>query len=271
MEHNEKQLEELLVKASLEPNQRPVFLEQLLNADIYCIGFADRPVQQGGERVLEEGSQVRLMHLQDEKGEPYLPFFLSLESLQKGIQEEQSYLRIPARSFFEMTLGASLVLNPFSEYGKEFVPQEIEALLQGGYGSKLESYEYQEQTEVLLGQPAEYPHEMVDQLCILLKTKPEVKNAYLAQMHDQKRDPEPTLLIGFETDQALDHESFQRLKNQIGHVAYDSLVRKRMVDLIHLDNADATSALQHYLREETEAFYVRIDAKKKGFFARLFS
>ncbi|KGT47846.1 SseB family protein [Acinetobacter sp. HR7] len=99
MEHNEKQLEELLVKASLEPNQRPVFLEQLLNADIYCIGFTDRPPQQEGERVLEEGSQVRLMHFQDEKGEPYLPFFLSLESLQRGFRKSSHICVYPREVF----------------------------------------------------------------------------------------------------------------------------------------------------------------------------
>lgn len=271
MENNEKQLEELLVKASLEPSFRPLFLDQLLQADIYCIGVTDQPSGHENKQILEEGSQLRLMHFQSEEGEPYLPFFLSLESLQKGIDEQQSYLRIPAKSFFEMTLGASLVLNPFSEYGKEFLPQEIEVILQGGYGSKIESYEYQEETEVLLGQPAEYPHEMVKQLCIFLQTKPEVKSAYLAQMHDQKRDKEPTLLIGFETDQILDEEIFQTLKNQIGHVAYESLVKKRIVDLVHIDENDENSGLQHYLLNETEAFYVRATTKKKGFFARLFS
>lgn len=271
MENNERKLEHLLVKASSEPSQRPEFLEKLLNAEIYCIGFSDKTSPQGSSDVLPEGSQVSLIHFQNEKGETYLPFFLSLESLQKAIQDEQSYLRMPARGFFELTLGANLVLNPYSEYGKEFFPQEVEALLQGGYGSLLESYEYQEQTEVLLGQPAEYPHEMIDQLRVLLKTKPEVKMAYLAQMHDPKRDQEPTLLIGFETDQTISDESFQRLKNQIGHVAYESLVRKRLIDLIHLDDVHATSGLEHYLRQETAPFYVRKKQKEKGFFARLFS
>lgn len=271
MENNEKKLEDLLVKASLEPSQRPEFLEKLLSAEIYCIGFSDQTAPQASSDVLPEGSKVSLVHIQNEKGETYLPFFSSLESLQKAIQDEQSYLRIPAKSFFELTLGTNLVLNPYSEYGKEFFPQEVEALLQGGYGSQLESYEYQEQTEVLLGQPAEYPHEMINQLRVLLKTKPEVKTAYLAQMHDPKRDQEPTLLIGFETDQAINNESFQRLKNQIGHVAYESLVRKRVIDLIHLDDIHATSGLEHYLRQETDPFYVRKTRKEKGFFARLFS
>ena len=268
MKNNEKELDELLIQACSEPNQRPKFLEALLNADIYCIGTTGN---EKGAQQLTEGSHVQLMHFQDKNGDSYLPFFTALENLQKTIDEEQSYLCLPCKSFFELTLGAQLVLNPNSEYGKAFTPTEVEALINGNYGSYVESYEYQETTEVLLSQPLDYPHEMVKELKLLLKTLPQVKAAYLAQMHDPQRDPEPTLLIGFETDQHLDETMFQRIKNQIGHVAYESLVNKRLIDLLYIEEKNASKGVSYYLQQQTEAFYKRVDVKKKGFFARIFS
>ena len=43
-------------------------------------------------------------------------------------------MEIPARSLFEITLGALLFLNPKSPYGKEFLPEEVQRLLSGEIG-----------------------------------------------------------------------------------------------------------------------------------------
>ena len=268
MNNNEKKLEELLMKASVEPHQRPRFLENLLKSNIYCIGKTEGDKK---ESVLLEGSHVELMHFQDGNGVSYIPFFTSLESLQKALQDEQSYLKIPAKSFFELTLGTQLVLNPYNEYGKVFISQEVEDLINGNYGSPIESYEYKKNTEVLLSQPSQYPHVMVNELKSLLERIPQVKNAYLAQMHDVQRDPEPTFLIGFETDEIIDDTVFQKIKNQIGFVAYDSLIEKCFIDLIHIHNDNSDEGVARYLQKETEAFFKRENVKKKGFWGRLFS
>lgn len=267
MINKEKILEELLIQACASPHQRPKFLEDLLNAQIYCLGKTEGDVI---EEKLVEGSHVELMQFQDENGEAYIPFFTSLEKLQKAIHEEQSYLKISTESLFQLTLGTQLVLNPYSEYGKVFTPQEVEKLLNGNYGSFIESYEYKEDTEILLSQPFQYPHEMVNELKKLLEIIPQVKAAYLAQMHDPQRDPEPTLLIGFETA-PLDEIKFQRIKNQIGHVAYESLLEKRLIDLMHLDENNALEGVSKYLKQHTQPFYVKPKEKKKSFFAKLFS
>lgn len=267
MKNKEKKLEELLEVASVEPHQRPKFLEDLLKSHIYCIGKTEGHKEQN---ILYVGSHVELMHFQDEDGTSYIPFFTSLEKLQKTIQEEQSYLKLPAKSFFELTLGAQLVLNPYSEYGKVFVPKEIEQLINDNYGAAIESYEYTKDTEVLLSQPSQYPHEMVNELKKLLESIPQVRNVYLAQMHDVQRDLEPTLLIGFETDDDMDDVVFKKIKNKIGHVAYESLIKKCFIDLIHVSKDDI-SGISKYLQQNTEAFYRRSSSRKKGFFAKLFS
>ena len=61
------------------------------------------------------------------------------------------------------------MLNPNAEVSKEFYPREVEGLLVGDFGEKLESYEYVEDTPVLLSQPLPYPIGMVNHECTFKK------------------------------------------------------------------------------------------------------
>ena len=110
-------LTNLFVQASENPELTPVFLQQLLNAEIYALG-----VEQANGRF-----QFRM--LQTEQGEQAIPFFLSTEIIYADLGDEP-FVHLPARKLFEITQGAILVLNPTSEVSKEFSPQEIDFLLQ---------------------------------------------------------------------------------------------------------------------------------------------
>lgn len=120
----EKKLEELLKQAADEPAYRPEFYSVLLESTIYIIG--DTGNSGSGQCKLEAGSKINIQSWEDQDGNPVIPFFSSLEMLQKAINTELSYLALPANSFFEMTLGSTLFLNPKSDYGKEFTPSEVE-------------------------------------------------------------------------------------------------------------------------------------------------
>jgi hypothetical protein len=74
-----------------------------------------------------------------------------------------------------MTRGAQLVLNPASAFGKEFTPQEVEALLAEGVNQLPEQRVAQTATTVQLGQPADYPHAMVASLTKLFSAHPNVR------------------------------------------------------------------------------------------------
>lgn len=87
---------------------------------------------------------------------------------------------------------------------------------------------------------------------------------------NQRRDEEPSLLIGLELNEGLSKEHVQDLHSKISRVAYDSMQEQGLVDLIHMLDDDQEGVVA-YLRDETEPFYVRVQGKKKGFFARLFS
>lgn len=263
-------LESLLKKAFDNEADRPVFLKSLLDSDVYVLGKSSGATGKTIEHTLEEGSKVQIKSWKKADDSMIIPFFSSLEKLQQAIESEESYMCLNTRSLFELTLGAHLVLNPHSEVAKEFLPQEVEGLLQGFYGPKPETYVYPEETSVLLGQPALYPDKMVAQLHKFFDESKLVSAAYLIQMHDVKRDPQPTLVIGLLLSEQISVEAFrQEFGSQVGQIAYDSLLQKMPIDLLYIDVADK-QGLSHYMLTETEPFYVQTQ-RKKGFFANLFS
>lgn len=265
---SEQQLEQLLQQAAQEPAYRPQFLQQLLNGHIYCLGTTQRTQSSKTEQVhLQQGDQLQLQKWQKADGTEALPFFLSLQTLQQSIQEEHSYLYLPTRDFFEMTLGDTLVLNPLSPYGKEFTPKEIQHLLDIDMG-QVERYEVEQDTEVLLGQPTDYPYQMVTQLQKFFQTKPQVQAAYLATMFNPQRDQAPTLIIGLKLDS---EQQLEQLIQQAGQVAFDSLNQPTPVDLTIIDEQQ-TDNLSEYFCQETTPFYLREQPqKRRGVLSRIFS
>ncbi|MEG1235582.1 MAG: enhanced serine sensitivity protein SseB C-terminal domain-containing protein [Acinetobacter sp.] len=269
----EEIFEGLFIKAVHEPAYRPEFLQQLLASNVYCVGTAGSQEPQAVvvERILEGGSSIQLKSWDDDEYTSLIPFFTSLEKMRVVIPEDESFICLPAKALFEMTLGSRLVLNPQSpDATKDFIPDEIDYLLKGEFGELPGSYVIEEDTEVLIGQPADYPKFMVEQLNILLGTEPYVKAAYLAQILNQAHDDEPTLLIGLDLDDGLLSEQVQDLHSKISHVAYESMHNQCSVDLIHMHQNEQEGVVV-YLRDETQPFYERGHGKKKSFFARFFS
>ncbi|MBI1453081.1 MULTISPECIES: SseB family protein [Acinetobacter] len=110
-------LANLFLQASENPELTPVFLQQLLNVEIYALG---------SEQV---NGRYQFRMLQTEQGEQAIPFFLSKEMIYADLGDEP-FVHLPARKLFEITQGAILVLNPTSDVSKEFSPLEIDFLLQ---------------------------------------------------------------------------------------------------------------------------------------------
>ena len=96
----------------------PFFIEQLLVSDVYCLGTKD------------QDNQIQFRVLETDEGDQAIPFFLSSETIQKDLGTEVEYLTLNTRKLFEMTLGATLVMNPTSALSKEFQPEEIKAILE---------------------------------------------------------------------------------------------------------------------------------------------
>ncbi|WP_323772848.1 enhanced serine sensitivity protein SseB C-terminal domain-containing protein [Alcanivorax sp.] len=235
-------LAQALERAAQEPAQRPAFYWALMNADVFVIGHTD--LNTHGQHTIPAGANVSLVHWEKADGSPVIPFFTHLEALQRALDAETSYLSLPARSLFELTRGATLCLNPKSDHGKEFVPQEIDALLDTGMNQTAETRVVEKETRVMLGQPAEYPTAMMEALQQLLPGHPGVTAAYLCLMHDPGTSQTPTLVVGFE---GLDLDAAM---SEAGSVVVDTAPSGQAVDFVMVDG----SSIGEYMKK-SGAFY----------------
>lgn len=252
----------LLRRAATEPALRPAFYEALMNATVYVIGrVGDEAPAGDGEATLAAGDQVQLQNWNRPDGSPVIPFFTSLDTLNQGIAEECPYLALPTRSLFEMTRGAELVLDPASENGKEFTPDEVANLLASGLSRSASPRTIEKATQVLLGQPAQPPEAMLASLRALFAQRPQVSRAFLALMHDGNTAEKPHLIVGIETD-----DDDERIFQEAGNVAADQ-ARGEPVDLVRVRGHD--EGIASYFLRDCPPFYQR-QAAKRGFFASLF-
>ena len=241
-------LERMLMLAAENPASRPEFYKELMASDVFVIGFTDYEGE--GVNTIPAGAKLSIVNWEKNDGTPITPFFTSLEALQRALNEESKYLSLPAKSFFEMTLGSFLVLNPASPYGKEFFPNEIHALLETGMNHAPQTRVVQKETKVLLGQPANYPSEMVYALTALLEKHSAVKAAYLCLMHDPSSSDKPSLVVGFEGERNL-----TEAMKAAGSVAADTAPKGELVDFAVLKRGE--SGISEYMLKSVKPFYER--------------
>ncbi|WP_033575656.1 enhanced serine sensitivity protein SseB [Dickeya chrysanthemi] len=245
----ENNLEKILRRAADEPAHRPEFYRVLMESQVFLLGSTDEAVQ-NGKVNLKAGDKIQIQHWEKPDGAPVVPFFSSLDALQRSIQSEESYLALPARTLFEITRGATLFLNPKSDYGKEFLPHEVEQLLAGGLSREPEQRVVEKDTRVLLGQPAHYPDNMVASLTLLLAKHGNVNKAYLALMHNPSLDEKPHLIIGIDAD-----GDGEKVMKEAGNVAGDTSPDGEPVDIYRVNKRD--DGLSQYFISQTTPFYQR--------------
>jgi hypothetical protein len=248
MQTEENALELALMLAASEPAHRPEFFGLLLESTVFVLGSSDKLDE--GSVTLKANTQVQIQNWVRPDGSSVIPFFSSLRALQLAIESDEPYIALPARTFLAMTRGAELVLNPRSEFGKEFTPVEVEALLSEGVSHVSEQRVVERDTKVLLGQPANYPTAMVASLATLLAKHRNVKAAYLALMHDTSMDEKPHLIVGIEGE-----GDFKNVIREAGTVAGDTAPTGEPVDLVRVIRGE--SGLGQYFIEEVKPFYLR--------------
>jgi SseB protein N-terminal domain/SseB protein C-terminal domain len=170
----EARLERLLVAASTDPAHVPEFLTTLLDATVIVPGTLNSVDDSGGRTA-------NLAPLLGSDGAPVQPFFTSVDRLNETIAAipgyESRYLALGCRSLWEMTRGSTLLLNPHSTYGKEFLPSEIGQLLDGS--ALLTPRVVESGTRVMVGQPAHVPSGMEDALSAVFGHHRAIQSAYL--------------------------------------------------------------------------------------------
>jgi hypothetical protein len=249
----ENALEKLLVQAVKNPEARAQFYRDLLEADIYALS-ADQSATGTLSQVLTQGTEVHFQHF-DIQGIRYLPIFTSRNRIQALVKSPSSYLKFKGRSFFELTRGEKVFLNPGSEIAKGFTPREISDLLDGSIFQPRPRFKIDEATEIYVGQAAEYPAELIKNLLELFSHELLVRTAYLAVAASPAAPDKPHFLVGIDVE-----GDWKRILVDVKKAARQGDAANTAVKFVQIDE----SPLGRYMTTQTEAFYQRDPDPSRG-------
>jgi hypothetical protein len=231
------ELETLLMAAAQDATARPGFCRTLLESELFV-------VVAGGD---EQAARIQTWQRDNQ---PIVPVFSSLARLQEFMQEtgveQYEHASVGGRELLTILQTAHVVLNPVSDYGKEFYPEEIQGLLDGSELKRLKVIALDEKQPMLLSQPASYPHALVSALKVQFAREPAVAAAYLAQAHQTPARRFAQLVIGIEAD--ADYQPAATIGT-----AVESLGEEEFISFLRL-GSDTVSA---YLRYNTNPLYTR--------------
>jgi hypothetical protein len=251
----ENDLERSLAKAATDPAHRPQFYQDFVKADIFVIQHGFVP-EKTGRSTLEQGMELKIAPF-DMNGKSYLPIFSSLARLRAAIHNEVGYLSMNALEFLKITQSAELILNPGSDYGKEFTREELAGIIDGAIW-RTNPYTVEKATQVLLGQPARHPHALVEALSRLFAGKNEVQSAYLAHFFNPAVGDKSHTLIGIEAT-----GNWERLVAESGMVAANVEVPDPPIDFVRMTGA---TGVEDYFLKGCKPFYTKTRKKWFGIF-----
>jgi len=244
----ENALERSLIQAVKNPEDRPQFYRDLLEAEIYVLSSGQAASGTPNE-VLAKGTKVHFQHY-DFQSVRYLPIFSSVKRMQAMIKGPSTYLKFKGRNFFEMTRGEKVFLNPGSEMAKGFTPREISDLLDGSIFQPRQRVKVDENTEVLVGQPSDYPAELVKNLFDLFTQDTLVRAAYLVLVAGSTATAsgKSHFMVGIDVEGDWD-----RILADVTKTVKPADAAKIAVDFIQIDE----TPICKYMTTQVGAFYRR--------------
>lgn len=198
----ENELEHSLLRAANDPAYRPQFYQDFAKSLVFAITAGPGP-EVHEERVTKSDEQFNLVTWERD-GQSVIPIFSSLRRLEAVVVEPAGYVALNALEFLRITRGMPLVLNPAHKVGKEFTVAEIEAILDGSIGKPSDVRVVRSGTQVLVGQPKNYPHELVGALTRYFETNRSVRKAKLGHVFIAGQDESAHTLIAIDAGADFD-------------------------------------------------------------------
>jgi hypothetical protein len=183
----EAELESLLEKIGDGPAAAEAFYRGLLTSPLYVITDEEGE----GTRNLSAGDTLAIINFTMTDGTPYIPVFTSLPELQKTLDRPGNFFSLQGWDLFNMVRGADVVVNPASESGIHLTPDFIEQVLQH---FAVTPNVVEEETQVMIGQPAHDPLELKQAVAAVFERDGSVQSAHLCLM--VKPDNDRSLVIG---------------------------------------------------------------------------
>jgi hypothetical protein len=236
----ENDIERLLMRASAEPAERPGFARALIDAQIFVVLVSDGgPIVPGpdGKVTIPVGTKLTLPNAM--RGEERLiPFFTAPSRARIWFAGDHIVAPDRTRDLFERYPDAPFLLNPGSDYGKEFTPDEVKRLLAGQFEDGPRTIVTEEPQQVLLGHPKEIPVVLIEALGRELGAVKTVEGAWLMLMM-LPGNAEQSWMLG------VDHSgAWQDVQDAIGRAIAGDILKGRILDAVPLERSSLASTLR---------------------------
>ena len=248
----ENDLERSLMRAASEPSHRAAFLRDLMEGETFVALIVSGGAPMAGpegKMILPAGAKLELSSVRRGE-EDFLPFFTAPARAHAIIRGDHVIAPDKTRDLFARYRDAQFVLNPGSDYGKEFLREEVDRLLRGDFGSDLEVVRVKKHTEVLIGQPAHYPTEVVTALTAIFRDIPSVDAAYLCQVAYPGEAPHLHVAVSATAD-------WETVRQAMRPKLRAALPPGEVVDFAPLSGG----AFEDYFRSKARPFFVRPKAR----------
>src|SRR5581483_7661862 len=166
-----------------------------------------------------------------------LPFFTSPSRARTWFKGEYVVVPDKTRDLFVRYSSAPFVLNPASDYGKEFTPEEVVRLLSGHFDDGPATEVTQKAEQVLLSHPADVPAKLVAALGRELGTLKSVRGAWLMQA-TRTNQAEPRWMLGVDK-----MGSWQDVQAAVGRALAGGQWLDRALDAMPLDHSPVSISL----------------------------
>jgi hypothetical protein len=214
-------LDKLLQRALVDGREEPAFFRALLEATV----FAHVPLSNDTGRVRF------IQFVRPDNGVTVLPFFTGYAKAEAVGRTDAKIVAAKARDFFQLTYGATLMLNP-NDASCVLYPEEIAALLATGNIPICENEVLRTERTFGFRLPISAPDWFQPALLQVISSLPYIQQAYLVEMVPPGNPSHVTLLISLGVEPSMAERAARAVSAGMQH-RYQNL--KVAVDLTTYD------------------------------------
>ena len=184
------QLNRLLEASIADKRLEPEFFRALLDARV----FAHAP-------LADTTGRLRLIQFNAPDGELLLPFFSDMGKAKAAGRGRVRIVELSGRQLFELSLGATLILNPNNHWCKLY-PEEVRVLLANGTMAVVETDDYAGGPKIAVDHPVDVPDALLATFRQILAKLHYVEEAYLVDMRLEPHLDHPNWVVAVTTSKA---------------------------------------------------------------------
>lgn len=242
-DNDRSNLEILILESKQRGSFSSEFYKKVLCEDLIILTYNTESPE--GQHDLHQQSSVNIVTYP----EGQIPIFTSVDRIydKAVIKEKVQYILMKGIDLFSMAKGATFIVNPYSDTVKEFLPAEVEIML--NQSETKNGLSMEKVSDIQIGQPDDYPNEMLKNLSDFFSTRKEVLSAYIGWIFNPSANKEPHYIIGIKAN-----DDSKTLVAAACGIAMEALPQKEAVDIVVLSRR---SIISDFLIHKTKPFYQR--------------